>query len=127
MPRTTIGQRWRVIAFTETGIRAPTISKHLGITQRTVYNIFRRHAARPNEVSDLPRSGRLQKTSPREKRNLGRIAQRNRFSTSTELCRRLNLRLPVSTSLVRRRLLEMNYRNRRPVRNPLLTFQHRRV
>ena len=61
MPRTTIRQRWSVIAFNRTGIRAPAISRRLGIPRRTVYGISSRHAARHNEVKDLPRSGRPRK------------------------------------------------------------------
>ena len=61
MLRTTIRQRWSVIAFNRTGIRAPSILRRLGIPRRTVYGILSRHAARPNEVRDLPRSGRPRK------------------------------------------------------------------
>ena len=58
MPRTTIRQRWGVIAPNRMGMRAPAISRRIGIPQRAVYGILRRLAIRPSEVKDLPRSGR---------------------------------------------------------------------
>ena len=127
MPRTTIRQRWSVIALNGTGMKAPDISRRLGIPRRTVYGILSRHAVRPNEVKDLPCSGRPRKTTPREDRRLGRLTPRNRFCTSIELRRRWNLGRPVSSSLVRRRLSQLSYHNRRPVRKPVLTRRHRQV
>ena len=61
MPRTTIRQCWSVIALNRTGMRAPTISRRLGIPQRSVFGILSRLAVRPNEVKDLPGSGRPRK------------------------------------------------------------------
>ena len=61
MPRTTIRQRWSVIALialNRTGMRAPAIFKCIGIPRRAVYGVLRRHAVRPIEGTDLPRSGR---------------------------------------------------------------------
>ena len=64
MPRTTIRQHWSVIALialNRTGMRALAIFKRIGIPRRAVYGALRRHAVRPNEVTDLPRSGRPRK------------------------------------------------------------------
>ena len=58
MPRTTIRQRWSVFALNRTGMRAPAILRRIGIPRREVYGVLNRHAVRPNEVKDLPRSGR---------------------------------------------------------------------
>ena len=58
MPRTAVHRRWSVIALNRTGMRAPAISSSLGFQQRAVYGILSRLAVRPNEVKDLPRSGR---------------------------------------------------------------------
>ena len=58
MTRTTIRQGWSVIALNRKGIRAPVFSRHIDIPRRAVYGILSRHAVRPNEVKDLPRSGR---------------------------------------------------------------------
>ena len=60
-PRTTIRQRWGVIAPNRTGMRAPVILRRIGIPRRAVYGVLIRHAVRPNEVKDLPRSGRPRK------------------------------------------------------------------
>ena len=57
MPRTTIRQRWSVIALNWTGMRAPAILRCTGIPRTTVYGVLRRHAVRPKEVTYLPRSG----------------------------------------------------------------------
>ena len=57
-------QRWSVIALValnRTGMRAPAIFRRIGIPRRAVYGALRRHAVRPNEVTDLPRSGRPRK------------------------------------------------------------------
>ena len=64
MPRTTIRQRWSVIALialNRTGMRAQAIFRRIGIPLRAVCGVLRRHAVRPNEVTDLPRSGRSRK------------------------------------------------------------------
>ena len=64
MPRTTIRQRWSVIALialNRTGMTAPAIFRRIGIPRRAVYGVLRRHAVRLNEVTDLPRSGRPRK------------------------------------------------------------------
>ena len=60
MPHTTIRQRCGVIALialNRTGMTAPAIFRRIGIQRRAVYGIIRRHAVRPNEVTDPPRSG----------------------------------------------------------------------
>ena len=57
MPRTTIRQRWSFIALNRTGMRAPAILRRIGIPRRAVYGVLSRHAVRPNEVTNLPRSG----------------------------------------------------------------------
>ena len=64
MPRTTIRKRWSVIALIahiRMGMRAPAIFRRIGIPRRAVYAVLKRHAVRPNEVTDLPRSGRPHK------------------------------------------------------------------
>ena len=64
MLRTTIRQLWSVIALTalnRTGMRAPAIFRRIGIPRREVYGVSRRHAVRPDEVTDLLRSGRPRK------------------------------------------------------------------
>ena len=61
MPRTTIRQRWSVTAPDRTGMRAPAILRRIGIPRRAVYGVLSRHAVRPNEVTDIPRSGRPHK------------------------------------------------------------------
>ena len=58
MSRTTIRQRWSVIVLNRTRMRAPAILRRIGIPRRAVYGVLSRHAIRPNEVTDLPRSGR---------------------------------------------------------------------
>ena len=127
MPRTTIGQRWRVVALREAGMSSRAISARLGIPKSTVCDIFNRHTQRPGDVTDRHRSGRPRKTTPREDRRLGRIALRKRFCTSMELRRRWNLGIPISRSLVSRRLKQLNIRSRRPVRKPELTQRHKQV
>ena len=42
-------------------MRAPAILRRIGIPRRSVYGVLSRHAVRPNEVKDLPRSGRPRK------------------------------------------------------------------
>ena len=52
MPRTTIRQRWSVIALialNRTGMRAPAIFRRIGIPRRAVYGVLRRHAVWPND------------------------------------------------------------------------------
>ena len=61
MPRTTIHQRWSVIALNRTGMRTPATLRPITIPRRAVYGVLRQHAVRPNEVTDLPRSGRPRK------------------------------------------------------------------
>ena len=114
-------------SLSEQGMSSRAISARLGIPKSTVCNIVNRHAVRPGDVSDRPRSGRPRKTTPREDRRLARIAMRNRFSTTMELRRRWNLGIPISRGLVLLRLRQPNIRNRRPVRKPELTQRHRQV
>ena len=61
MPRTTIRQRWGVIALNIAGMRAPAILRRIGMPRRAIYGVLSRHAVRPNEVKHLPRSGRPRK------------------------------------------------------------------
>ena len=61
MPRTIIRQSWSVIALNRPGMTAPVILRRIGIPQRAVYGVLSRHAVRPNEVTDLPRSSRPRK------------------------------------------------------------------
>ena len=61
MPRTTIRQRWGVIALNRTGMTAPAILRRTGIPRRAVNGVLSPHAVRPNDVKDLPRSGRPRK------------------------------------------------------------------
>ena len=50
MPRTTVELRWRVIALHDMGIMVLAISRQLGIKRSAVYDILKRHAARPPDV-----------------------------------------------------------------------------
>ena len=127
MGKTSVSQRWRVIGLADTGMAVRAISARLGIPKSTVGDIIQRHRNRPDDVSDLPRSGRPRKTTPRQNRLLGRMAIRDRFCTSMELKRRWNLRIPISRSLILRRLKELGIRNRRPVRKIVLTDRHKQV
>ena len=57
-------QRWSVIALialNRTGMRAPAIFRRIRIPRRAVYGVLRRHVVRPNDVTDLTRSGRPRK------------------------------------------------------------------
>ena len=88
MCRTTIRQRWSVIVLSWTGMRAPAISRRIGIPQERYNGIFSWHTVRPDEVKDLPRSGRPHKTTPWGDRRLGRLTIRNHICTSIGLRRR---------------------------------------
>ena len=50
MPRTAVELRWRVIDLHDMGIKVLARSRQLGIKRSTVYNILKRHTARPHDV-----------------------------------------------------------------------------
>lgn len=121
------GERWQVVGMLRCGMTQADISRALGMPRSTVCDIVRRYRANPQEVKDLPRSGRPRKTSAREDRTLCRLARRGRTKSSRMLRRLWRLRYPISCRTVRRRLREHRYRACRPLRKTRLTPRHKEV
>lgn len=72
------------------------------------------------KLDDKKRCGRKRKTSDRDDRLLKRLSLSNRRLSSAKLCHAWGKR--VSSSLVRRRLVQCGLKARRPRRKPLLTL-----
>lgn len=118
--------RARIIALYQEGFSRHQISDHLNIVRSTVSRTIQRYEE-TDGVASRPRSGRRRVTSEREDRYLAQFARRNRSVPIRELraqFQRTHHRV-ISSRTVSRRLSNAGLRRRRPLRVPLLTFQHR--
>lgn len=116
----------RIVGMHQAGAKQNDIAVALGITQGAVSKIIKRHRE-TGVPTPRARSGRPRKTTEREDRYLVRLCRNARTKTSTQLradwIRFTNT--PVSSRLVRYRLLNAGYFARRPVRKPILQPRHR--
>jgi len=114
----------QVIGMQIAGTNLPSISRQLGIPERTVRKWIRRFMDAGN-VDRLPGSGRNRKTTNRSDRQLVRWAKSvwHRKSTASALLRMWDE--PVSKQSVLRRLWQQGLHARRPLRRPLLSRLNR--
>ena len=77
-------QRWQIIGMHTTWMSFKAIGRQMGYHYTVVSRLVRKHT-QTNNVKDLPRSGRLQVTSDRDKRALQRLVRRMPFATSPVL------------------------------------------
>ncbi|CAJ1071497.1 hypothetical protein CRYPA_288 [Xyrichtys novacula] len=118
----------RIVGMRQAGAKQNAIATALGITQGAVSKILKRHR-QTGVPTPRPRSGRPRKTTVREDRYLHRLSRTGRTKTSTQL-RNEWMRFtntPVTSRLVRYRLLNVGYFARRPVWKPLLQRRHRQA
>ena len=77
-------QRWQIIDMHATGMSFKAIGRQMGYHYTVVSRLVRKHT-QPNNMKDLPRSGRPQVTSDRDDRALQRLVRRMPFPTSPVL------------------------------------------
>lgn len=113
-----------IIALSEERVTQKEIARRVRCSQSCVSKIIKRNKEQ-GSPSVQARSGRPRKTTKAMDRRIVRECQKNRQSTSTEI--RNQLLVPVSTSTVRRRLIAVGLRARRPKKKPLLTSKMRKA
>nr|CAH7742062.1 unnamed protein product [Callosobruchus chinensis] len=116
----------RIIALWQEGLSRHQIANRLNVVRSTVSRTIRRYQE-TGEVNSRPRTGRPTVSTRREDRYIAQLACRERSVTvpvlRTQFQRTFNR--VISTATIRRRVLALGLRCRRPLRVPLLTARHR--
>jgi transposase len=120
------GQRWQIIGMHTTGMSFKAIGRQMGYHYAVVSRLVRKHT-QPNNMKDLPRSGRPRVTSDRDDRALQRLLRRMPFATSLVLKQHWLPNRRLSTRTVRNRLKSAGLKSRRVIKRPLLEDRHRRT
>ena len=128
MPRRRISeaQRWQIIGMHTTGMSFKAIGRQMGYHYAVVSRLVRKHT-HPNNMKDLPRSGRPRVTSDRDDRALHRLLRRMPFATSLVLKQHWLPNRRLSTRTARNRLKSAGLKSRRVIKHPLLEDRHRRT
>lgn len=128
MPRINHDTRVEIVELSKNGESQRSISKRLHVSRCAIQAILKKFNS-AGAVADLPKSGRIPKTSIREQRNLIRFSKRNPFLPATTLRRNWNTQNSVSISTVKYILRKYGLLGRIAARKPLLNKKqiHRRL
>lgn len=115
-----------VVALRAQGLKQVDIAAFYGITQGEVSKILKRNAETGRPTS-RPRLGRPRKTTIRQDRLLIRLSTAGRTKPASTLRTEWqnDINVPVSVSLVKKRLVSAGYHSRRPLWKPKITIGHR--
>lgn len=115
-----------VVALRAQGLLQVDIAAHYGITQGEVSKILKRNAE-TGTPTPRPRPGRPRKTTIRDDRRLIRMSNAGRSKSASTLRTEWqnHINVPISVSLVKKRLVGAGYYARRPLWKPLITMGHR--
>nr|CAH7759935.1 unnamed protein product [Callosobruchus chinensis] len=128
MPRNELSafDRTRIIVLWQEGLSGHQIPNRPNVVRSTVSRTVRRYEE-TGEVNSKPRTGRPTVGTRREDRYIAELARRERSVTVPVLRfqfqRTFNRVISIAT--IRRRILALGLRCRRPLRVPLLTARHR--
>ncbi|CAG2250206.1 unnamed protein product [Mytilus edulis] len=108
-----------IISLIESGHRASSVAKSLGIAKSTISRLLKRWRMR-GDTENVPRSGRRKTVTKRAENTLSRIVKTSRRSTLKDITKEFNTRTPakVSRRTVQRKLHELGY-TRRSVRKKI--------
>ena len=128
MPRRRIPEnvRWQIIGMHGAGMSCRNTGVNLGINRTVISRLVRKHAD-TGHVKDRSRHGRPRKTTPRDNRDLVRLARRTPMTTAPVLRLHWGAGVRVPNSTIRRRLRTAGLKARRPIRRPFLTDRHKQV
>nr|CAH7750530.1 unnamed protein product [Callosobruchus chinensis] len=126
MPRNELStfDRTRIIALWQEGLSRHQIANRLNVVRSTVSRTIRRYEE-SGEVNSRPRTGRPTVSTGREDRYIAQLARRKRSVTVPVSQFQRTFNRVISTATIRRRVLALGLRCRRPLRVPLLTARHR--
>src|SRR6476469_2742750 len=114
-------KRARIVAFHESGLSERVIANKLQVSKTAVHNaivLFKDSG----KFCDRPGRGRKRKTTPASDRYIARIVKKSPFKSSTGVQQVLQeAGVSISSSTVRRRLLESDLRAHAPAHKPKLT------
>lgn len=118
--------RTRIITLWQEGLSRHQIATRLNMIRSTVTRTINRFEE-TGAVASRHRSGRPRVTTERQDRYIVQSARRNRFTTFPALrCQyQRTYHRVISSATVRRRIMSVGLRSRRPLRVPRLTRAHR--
>lgn len=124
--RLTAEERWKVVHLRKQGLGFKSIAKEVKSQVKTVKRIITKYE-KTKAVVDLPKGHRKRATTVREDRMIVNYVKKNRCATSTEVAEAVGraCRKVISSSLVRRRLLAANLKNKKAKRVPGLSYSQR--
>lgn len=119
---TTISERKIILKLSEEGNSYSTIARIVNRSRFTVRNIIKRFSDEKN-VENLPRSGRPQKLTDRDKRKVTKIVKKYPKVTSTEIAAQMKSenKVEVHPITIRRVLKSAGYNSRVARRKPLIS------
>ena len=86
-----------IISLIESGHRASSVAKSLGIAKSTISRLLKRWRVRGN-TENVPRSGRRKTVTKRAENTLSRIVKTSRRSTLKDITKEFNTRTPAKVS-----------------------------
>lgn len=124
-PELTLTQRAQIIDLNRQGKSQIKIAQIIKCSRCAVQTTIKRFAE-TNTLESRPRRGSKRKTTPRLDRKLVSISLRNRKKTSSELASELETEdnVKISSSTVRRRLLEAGLHGCKARKKPLLSVKN---
>ena len=123
MGKITEEQRIIIVDRMENGYSQTSISRELKLAQCSVRKVWLRYLE-TGSTKNKPKSGRLPKTTVREKRRLCQKSKQNPFLTPKEILHELNLFPSISLCTVRRILKKSGLYAKSAAKKPLLNKVH---
>lgn len=123
MTRTRYGKAFKlkIIELFNKGKSQINIAKQLNINKSIVSRLISKYKA-TGKVEEPNTGGRPRKTTERTDQRIARLVKKTPFILSKNIV--YQLKLNISSSTVRKRLLEKNLRSFMPSKKPMLTKKH---
>ena len=123
MTRTRYGAAFKlkIIELFNNGKSQISIANQLNINKSIVSRLLKKYKA-TGKVEETNIGGRPRKTCERTDQKIVRLVKKNPFISSKYIANELDL--DISSSTVRKRLLEKNLRSFMPSKKPMLTKKH---
>lgn len=111
----------KIVELFNKGQTQASIARNLSINKSIVSRLIKKYKS-TGTVEEANRGGRPRKTSHRTDRKIIRLIKKKPFISSKDVVGELNLN--ISSSTVRKRSLENNFRSFMPSKKPILTKKH---
>lgn len=118
----TTEEKGLIVGMHEAKMSGADIARNMGMPKTTVYTILKNFQLRGTVVSPKP-TGRPQKLTPRDKREIVKLLSKNRSMSLAQITREMTVK--VSYNTVRKAIRSLGYNNRIAAKKPFLSVGHK--